>query len=420
MTDPTTWHALLEGETAEKVWEVIFEIAGALVENEAERVGPTLTGGAGGISIFFSYLAQAREDEAFADTAVRFYEQMVETAVPGFPFLPGLYSGIAGVGWTVEHLAGRLFSPDGEDGDEEDSNQPLDETLIESLREPWKGDYDLVSGLTGLGVYALERLPRPSALECLGGVLDRLADLAESGPEGTTWLSRPELLPEHQRELFPGGYHNLGMAHGVPGVIALLGVLSGIAPLRDRAASLLAGAVPWLLAQELPPGSVSRFTDFAESSRPARLAWCYGDAGIAAALLGAARHTGNPEWEREALRVALAAAKRDPESAGAVDTGLCHGTAGLGHVFNRLYQATGREELAGAARLWLERTLALRREEGLAGFLTYTPHRGPGQEWYRDPDLLTGAAGIGLALLAAVSSLAPDWDRCLLLDLSRR
>ncbi len=252
MTDSTTWHPLLEGEAAEKVWEVVFEIADALVENEAERAWtPTLTGGTGGISLFFSYLAQAREDEAFADTAVRFYEQMVETADSGFPFFPGLYSGIAGVGWTMEHLEGRLFSSDGEDGDEEDSNQPLDETLIESLREPWKGDYDLVSGLTGLGVYALERLPRRSALECLGGVLDRLADLAESGPEGTTWLSRPELLPEHQRELFPEGCHNLGMAHGVPGVIALLGVLSGIAPLRDRAVSLLQGAVSWLLAREL-------------------------------------------------------------------------------------------------------------------------------------------------------------------------
>jgi lantibiotic biosynthesis protein len=417
MTDSKTWNPLLEGEAAEKVWKVIFEIADALVENEAESAWtPTLTGGTGGISLFFSYLAEARGDEAFADTAVRFYEQMVETA-PGFPFLPGLYSGVAGVGWTVEHLAGRLFSPDDE---EEDSNGPFDETLLELLREPWKGDYDLVSGLTGLGVYALERLPRRSALECLGGVLDRLADLAESGPEGTTWLSRPELLPDHQRELFPAGYHNLGMAHGVPGVIALLGMLSGIAPLRDRAVSLLQGAVSWLLARELPLGSVSRFADFAESSRPTRLAWCYGDAGIAAALLGAARHTDNPEWEREALRVALAAAKRDPESTGAVDTGLCHGTAGLGHVFNRLYQATGREELAGAARLWLERTLALRRQEGLAGFLTYAPYRGPGQEWYRDPDLLTGAAGIGLALLAAVSSLAPDWDRFLLVDLSRR
>lgn len=412
--DSKTWTPLLEGEEAEKVWKVIFEIAEALVENEAERAwNPCLTEGTGGIALFFSYLAQARQDDALADTAVHFYEKMVE-ATPGFPFLPGLYSGVAGVGWTVEHLAGRLFSPD---EDEEDSNQPLDETLIGSLREPWKGDFDLVLGLVGLGVYALERLPRPAALECLGGILRRLEELAESQPQGTVWMTRPELLPEHQREVFPAGCHNLGMAHGIPGVIALLGLLSEVDTLRDRAVSLLAGAIPWFLAQELPPESLSRFATVAEDTNPCRLAWCYGDAGIAVALLGAACRSGNPEWEREALRIATAAAERSLETAGVADAGLCHGAAGLVHVFNRLYQATGREDLARAARLWLERTLALRRPDGLAGFLAYVPHLGEGKEWERNPSFLTGTAGIGLALLAAVSPLSPDWDRVLLVDL---
>lgn len=414
MTDSKTWHPLLEGEAAKDVWKVIFEIAEALVENEEEKAwNPTLTGGTGGIALFFSYLAQAREDETFADAAVRFYERMAD-ATPGYPFQPGLYGGVAGVSWTVEHLAGRLFSPD--DG-EEDSNQPFDQMLLERLREPWTGDYDLVLGPVGLGVYALERLPRPEALECLGGILRCLEELAESTAQGTTWRTRPELLWEEQREMYPEGCHNLGMAHGVSGIIALLGLLSGIDSLRDRAGSLLAGAMPWFLAQELPPESRSRFATVAENPSPCRLAWCYGDAGIAAALLGAARRSGNPEWEREALRISTAAAERDPETAGVADAGLCHGAAGLLHVFNRLYQATGREEMARAARLWLDRTLALRRPDGLAGFLAYAPHLGEGREWDRNPSLLTGIAGIGLALLAAVSPLPPDWDRFLLVDL---
>lgn len=411
-----TWRPLLEGEAAERAWKVIFEIADALVEHGGEKAwNPALTEGMGGIAVFFSYLALAREDEEIADHAVQFYEKMVE-ATPGFPFLPGLYSGIAGVGWTVEHLAGRLFTPE-EGEDEDDSNQALDETLLESLGKPWTGDYDLVLGLVGRGLYALERLPRPSALECLDGILSQLEALAEKGPEGTTWMTPPELLPEHQREQFPGGYHNLGVAHGVPGVIAFLGRVSEIPSLRDRARSLLAGAVSWVLAQELPPESPSRFATFAEDATPCRLAWCYGDAGIAAALFGAARRTGNLDWEREALRIALASAERPPETAGVADAGLCHGTAGLLHVFNRLYQATGREELARAARLWWDQTFEQRRPDGLGGFLAYTPHYGEGKEWNRNPSFLTGSAGVGLALLAAVSSLPPEWDRLLLVDL---
>jgi len=37
-----------------------------------------------------------------------------------------------------------------------------------------------------------------------------------------------------------------------------------------------------------------------------------------------------------------------------------------------------------------------------------------------DPSLLTGAVGIGLALLAATTPVEPMWDRILLLDLPRR
>ena len=36
--------------------------------------------------------------------------------------------------------------------------------------------------------------------------------------------------------------------------------------------------------------------------------------------------------------------------------------------------------------------------------------------WDEDPSLLTGAAGVGLALLAAASPVAPDWDSMLMVN----
>ena len=61
---------------------------------------------------------------------------------------------------------------------------------------------------------------------------------------------------------------------------------------------------------------------------------------------------------------------------------------------------------------WFRRTLAFRRPgRGIAGF---TAHDGA------DRSLLTGAAGIGLALLAASTAVEPAWDRILLLDLRSR
>ena len=150
---------------------------------------------------------------------------------------------------------------------------------------------------------------------------------------------------------------------------------------------------------------------------PARQAWCYGDPGAAIALLAAARNVGEPVWEQAALDIALRAAVRPPQQAGVKDAGLCHGAVGLGHIFNRFYQATGHAQFATAARFWYEQTLAMRQPgQGIAGYLSWGPGTDGALAWVEDLGILSGAAGIGLALLAATTPLTPAWDRMLLVD----
>src|SRR5207249_4814388 len=120
-----------------------------------------------------------------------------------------------------------------------------------------------------------------------------------------------------------------------------------------------------------------------------RSAWCYGDPGVGAALFCAARSINEPKWERDALDIARTAARRPPERSGVVDAGLCHGAAGLGHIFNRLYQATGDEVFAQAARFWFSRTLALRqRNRGIGGYATLTAKEDGTPYWHDDPGIL--------------------------------
>jgi hypothetical protein len=47
------------------------------------------------------------------------------------------------------------------------------------MDEAWPMGHDVMFGLAGLGVYALERLPRPIAAEMLSRVIDRLDAMAE-------------------------------------------------------------------------------------------------------------------------------------------------------------------------------------------------------------------------------------------------
>jgi hypothetical protein len=234
------------------------------------------------------------------------------------------------------------------------------------------------------------------------------------------------LLPPHQRKDCPNGFYNVGLAHGVPGVIALLGQVCATADKRLRVArakarSLLDDAVVWLLAQQ-PADRTKSFPYWVGpriSATPTRLAWCYGDLGIAVALLRAARCVNERAWEREALMIARRAAERPAEQSGVRDCGLCHGAAGVGHIFNRLFQATGEASFAAAARFWFERTLEMRHpDQGIAGFAAFTPdpEHPDSHSWTAAPGILEGAAGIGLALLAATTPIEPKWDRMLMLS----
>ncbi len=167
---------------------------------------------------------------------------------------------------------------------------------------------------------------------------------------------------------------------------------------------LLDGAVSWLLAHLVDgPGgrTMPSFVAPGAQPPPARSAWCYGDPGVAVALLLAGRDLDEPAWQQAGVELALRAGRRLPEQSGVTDAGFCHGAAGLGHLFQRMYQLTGEEELAGAATFWIDRTLAMC--DAAAGGAGSDPAPVP----WQGPGLLEGAAGIALVLLAACEPAEP-------------
>jgi hypothetical protein len=370
---------------------------------------PSLAGGTTGLAILHGYLAQGQHGSDPAVVAVRCLRHAI-AAMADDPTEASLYSGLTGVGWALAHLKGRSPGLDGGDDLVE-----IDDVLLHHLEtSPWPDDYDLINGLVGFGVYALERSPCATAAACLERVIDRLAETAEHRAEGITWWTSPAWLPAETRAKSPRGYCNLGLAHGVPGVIALLGQACATGVAVARARPLLEGAVRWLLAQQ-GPGGFSRWIEPEAPDKPARLAWCYGDPGVAVAVLGAARWAKEPAWEREAVVIARRAAERPPDQAGVVDAGLCHGAAGLGHLFNRMSQATAEPQLSEAARFWLTRTLEMRRPgRGIGGYEAWQLGADGEMTWIVASGLLTGAVGIALALLAATTPIEPAWDRMLL------
>jgi hypothetical protein len=414
------WRPLLSGTAAQQALQAVDAIAESIASMTAVPVerDPSLGRGQAGLALLYTWLARTRRMPQADVRARQCLDQAIE-AVSTQAMNASLYGGFTGVAWTAE-LVDRLLDPDAGD-----RGEAVDDALLRLLSraERWSAPYDLVVGLTGLGVYALQRYPRPVATECLRRVVERLHECARHDEHGFYWWTPPEeILGQDSREQYPSGRADLGVAHGVAGPVALLGGICGAGVEQATARPLLEGAVRWLLAQSVPTQAGPTFPVWvapAFQPSPARCAWCYGDPGIAAALLLAARGAGDAGWEQTAVALACRAAQRPASETGVVNANFCHGAAGLAHLYNRMYQATGEPTLGRAALYWLERTLGLYRRARDVGDSWVQGNWDPGQRerWtWTGTELVEGAAGVALVLLAAATSVEPTWDRMFLVS----
>jgi hypothetical protein len=376
-------------------------------------------------ALLHAYVGVALKEESRAALVSEFVDGAIE-GLAQTAMRAGLYGGFTNIAWVVEHLQHAPFSSAAaSETPEEDANEEIDQALLGYLSQPeWRDQYDLTTGLVGFGVYALERLPRATATQCLERVIDHLSHLARWKAEEASWWTPLELVPAIARHQRKSGHYNLGVAHGVPGIIGFLGEAHAKSPFQDKTGPLLSGAVAWLLRQRLPENTGTWFPHALEEERevqPSRAAWCYGDPGIAATLLLAARSYPALNAEKIAVEIASSAARRDPSKCGVRDSGLCHGAAGLGHLFNRLFQATREVQFLQAARFWLARALEMRKPgDGVGGFAAWYPSSEREYSPGTQRGFLMGAGGIGLALLAAITPVEPMWDRLLLANLPPR
>ncbi len=214
---------------------------------------------------------------------------------------------------------------------------------------------------------------------------------------------------------------NLGLSHGLASIIAVLSKIY-IATESLLAKELLLDSVKCLMCTKRSFDRNSLFPNYIfKNTKPisvktisSRLAWCYGDLGISVAIWHASQALRRKDLEEEAKEILQHSAMRlDLDQNGVIDAGLCHGTAGIAHIYNRMYGYTGVEELRGASEYWFDQTLKMACfKDGLAGYKAWHGSLG----WESEPGLLEGIAGIGLAMISAVSDIEPAWDECLLLS----
>lgn len=417
-----TWKPLLNEDDRSSALRVTRELAAVLADPPPSWVPPgstdayvqlanvALGGGRAGIALLFGYLARLYPEESAYAAAARELIVQAASAAQSAVMGPTLYSGFAGIGFALCKLNEWGVVPC-----DPSTFEAIDEALLLYLdREQWRLQIDLIAGIGGLAVYCLERLPSPTAARCLELIVRHFEAAAEETAQGITWFTPPEVLPAEALRLTPHGYYNQGFAHGAPGFLTVLARIAAAGVDAGRAARLVERGVPQLLSTRLENGNFPYMTGPGVSVRPARLAWCYGAPAIATAVNHAGMLLDRADWREEAVRIAEWACDVPADQSGVEDAGLCHGAAGLAHMFNRLYQSTGHQRLADAARRWVSSALAYRREgEGVGGYRAYNPEP-DGDRYLNEPGLILGSAGVAAMLAAATSDVDPDWDRMFL------
>lgn len=408
----------------------VAEFAALTAEQSSEETkrpwgGYSVSFGDAGLALLFGQLDRCYPDQSWDRVAHSYLTSAGRSleSVPGAQLPPGLISGLAGLCFTTHYLSrnGTRYQR---------MLGTLDELLAERtiatarLPDPFPDgvsfhDYDQISGPAGIGAYLLLRGDLPGSAAALATVLDRLLFLSEWRDDGQLRLFIPpewQPTPRHLAQ-YPQGATDCGLAHGVPGPLALLALAQINGVERPGLVAAIRRLADWIVAQRcddswginwpsgVPPQGEPR------DRTPTKAGWCYGSPGVARALwlAGLALH----DSELQALAVeALRAVRRRPIALRGIPSPIiCHGVAGTLQIVLRFANDTGDPQLVALAEEMTQELLNLFDASAPVGFRD-VEYAG---QLIDNPGLLNGAAGIALALLAAASDIEPQWHRMFLL-----
>jgi len=367
----------------------------------------SLASGNGGIIIFLFYYFRLTQNTKALDLANNLLDKTIKIINNG-EIYPSFCDGIAGIGWLIEHLEQNNFIECNTDTILNDIDLYLFNSMINDFKKG-KG-YDFLHGAIGKGLYFIKRKNINIAyLEDITINLLKTADYPKINQ--LAWRSI-----HHQTGKI---IYNLSLSHGIASIINFNSRLykNGIA--KNNSMKIIQNATNYLLDVSLT-NKISVFPNYIYlneiNNNASRMAWCYGDLGIGITLWQASQVIKDKQIENKAIEILLHSSKRcDTIKNFVVDAGLCHGTSGIAHIFNRMYLNSGINEFKTASDFWFKETLKMAKyNDGLAGYKVWRSTKNGGIQ--NDYGFLEGIAGIGLAFISTVSDIKPTWDECLLLS----
>ena len=394
-------------EKQQQIEAIIMQLANEVISLDTSQHNHGLLGGVAGHLLFLFQAHRANSqwvDEAvFAHKLDQLQEGLTEQSFE-------LSNGLAGQAWLLEYL-------NQADQQQYDAQllEDVDQLFIQVLSQrPWHGEIESVLGIAGYAPYTARRARYSEQNTLWQAIVSGLESTATHFEDGQiSWSQPKESVYRFNQDTPDTPEYNLGLAHGVPGILAALIPALQDDTVSERVKVLLEGGCDWLLAQQQRDNEHDSCfgSCLHTNAHSSRLGWCYGDLTIALTLARVGLAIDRPSYVERALEIALHSTHRDAQSAQINDAGLCHGSAGLITIYQLLDKLMPHPQLAQAAQTWLDYTLAQYEQRGLAALASFN---GLTKEYEQDFGFLMGYSGIGLALLGMLSS-DPDWTDCLLM-----
>ena len=381
--------------------------------HELEHIG--VLGGQAGVALFQFHCAKYFDDDTYSEKGVEIIGSCIEKINEGYAY-PTYCNGIAGFGWTLQHLIDHEFI----DLNLDELLAPFDQYLLNQMLFEFNDKYyDLLHGALGYGMYFLKRLNSTKTAKenkrtyhgYLVQLLDHLEKMAIADGQGLKWESVLNVQEGNK------GF-NLSLSHGMSSIVYILSKMYHSLVEKQRIGRLVKGAVQYIKQhQRTNVEGLSLFPSWIEPQLSitynSRLAWCYGDIGVGKAMEWAAEVLDDNALKQEAKNILVATSERKaPQSTMVKDAGYCHGSFGNAHIFHQLGTAYNEQQFLETASFWLKDGLTRNTGDNNQ---PYRQWNAKDQQWRFELTLLEGVSGIGLSMIDFLSEKENTWDECLLL-----
>lgn len=396
------WQNISNRNLEQQIKTIINRIHNTISNSYTESNNISLFGGETGILLFTIYYNKLHKSKN-SILSKRILSNIFNKINLGFDNL-SYAEGISGIAHGLNILQNENISNIPDVSEINSLNDLVYSSLMNDINSSF---HDLLYGSVGKANYLLESNYFNKTT---------LIELSNSFYKGVDIKNTVLNWKKHSKTSNNEEIYDLGIAHGLPGLLILLSKIYRLNPTNEELRKRLILGVEFIFKRMRNDSSFfSLFPPVLKIGDPnkeeSRLAWCYGDLSVGIALFHIAINLSNRNILNIAFKILMhTTTRKDLEITNVVDPGLCHGSTGLANMYSRLFNYTKRQEFKDAAKHWLKISLEsflLKDDYYLEYEKTFKSH---------SLGLLIGYAGIGLALISAISEIEPKWDNVFLLS----